>query len=519
VETGEEYAGDIARLFPILAYSQTEVIKIAEDEGSQLRLIDSLIDPRPFQNEIESIQGELHESDRLVAEGLAARVQAEERRQELATLREEIANIDRVLSSPLLTRMKAAEAKREAFETQIAYLDDLAVIQADSVEEISEREPPPLPETLKDDPTLEAQRQRSESAREAFLDALAEVARKIEAERQQVVDAQADWEPTFEEVREEYEEALRGSDRAQLETRRREKVEQATSVERELERYRKMADEALPQRLAERGQLLDQLDQVHQAYYETRKAKFNHLTQASGGKLKLLLEHASNRSAYTEALVSLLSGSGTSTISPAQRRLVAREISPRALGQLIIDRNVEGLAEQSGLTPLMAERAMDKLWAHDDLPTVLSIQHAYYPEDVPSIQFNKGDDRYAELSELSVGQKCTAMLIVALCDGDMPVIIDQPEDALDIASVWEDIVKKLRGGKCERQFILTTHNASLAVGSDSDKFIVLTPMSGDRAKVAYRGAIDRDDVRRAVIDHLEGGDEAYKLRQRKYNIK
>ena len=118
-----------------------------------------------------------------------------------------------------------------------------------------------------------------------------------------------------------------------------------------------------------------------------------------------------------------------------------------------------------------------------------------------------------------MGQKSTALLIIALCDGTMPVIIDQPEDALDIASVWEDIAKKLRQRKSGSQFILTTHNSSLAVGSDSDSFMVLTPQSGDRAKVSYRGAIDRSDVRRAVIDHLEGGDEPYKLRQEKYNIK
>ena len=163
----------------------------------------------------------------------------------------------------------------------------------------------------------------------------------------------------------------------------------------------------------------------------------------------------------------------------------------------------------------MAERAMNKLWANDDLAEVLAIQHAYYPEDTPSIQFNKGNGQYADLSELSIGQKCTALLIIALCDGEMPVIIDQPEDALDIASVWEDIAKKLRRGKYDRQFILTTHNSSLAVGSDSDNFMVLTPLSADRAKVSYRGAIDRSDVRQAVIDHLEGGNEPYKLRQKK----
>ena len=31
-------------------------------------------------------------------------------------------------------------------------------------------------------------------------------------------------------------------------------------------------------------------------------------------------------------------------------------------------------------------------------------------------------------------------------------------------------------------------------------------------------AINREDVKQAVIVHLEGGDEPYKLRARKYNI-
>lgn len=192
---------------------------------------------------------------------------------------------------------------------------------------------------------------------------------------------------------------------------------------------------------------------------------------------------------------------------------------PRELGAIIIERDIAGLQASSELTATMAHRAMDKLWTVDDFADVLALQHAYYPQDAPSIEFNKGRDQFAPLDELSVGQKSTALLIIALCDGQMPVIIDQPEDALDIASVWEDIAKKLRQGKYGRQFILTTHNSSLAVGSDSDSFMVLTPQSGDRAKVSYRGAIDRTDVRRAVIDHLEGGDEPYKLRQEKYNIK
>ncbi|MCP4426267.1 MAG: hypothetical protein GY803_17385, partial [Chloroflexi bacterium] len=37
-------------------------------------------------------------------------------------------------------------------------------------------------------------------------------------------------------------------------------------------------------------------------------------------------------------------------------------------------------------------------------------------------------------------------------------------------------------------------------------------------RVIASGAIDRPEVRTAVIQHLEGGTEPYELRQLKYNI-
>ena len=122
------------------------------------------------------------------------------------------------------------------------------------------------------------------------------------------------------------------------------------------------------------------------------------------------------------------------------------------------------------------------------------------------------------LSEVSTGQKCTALLIIALSEGTRPIIIDQPEDSLDTTSVYEDIVIKLREGKEKRQFILTTHNASVGVASDSDNFIILKSTSS-RGEISCVGAIDREAVKTEVIQHLEGGSYPYNLRHRKYSIK
>ena len=49
------------------------------------------------------------------------------------------------------------------------------------------------------------------------------------------------------------------------------------------------------------------------------------------------------------------------------------------------------------------------------------------PQDRPEIKYNIGSDNYELLENLSVGQKCTAMLIISLSEGDMPIVIDQPE--------------------------------------------------------------------------------------------
>jgi len=68
-----------------------------------------------------------------------------------------------------------------------------------------------------------------------------------------------------------------------------------------------------------------------------------------------------------------------------------------------------------------------------------------------------------------------------------------------------------------RQFVFTTHNSSLAVASDSDKFIVLAA-DAKHAQVVLDGAIDSDEVRQEVVKLLEGGEPTYFLKQRKYNI-
>ena len=145
------------------------------------------------------------------------------------------------------------------------------------------------------------------------------------------------------------------------------------------------------------------------------------------------------------------------------------------------------------------------------------MQYTATPQDRPDIKVKIDDDFYLPINEVSTGQKCTAMLIMALSQGEMPIIIDQPEDSLDMRSIWEDMCTKIRENKDKRQFIFTTHNSSLAVASDTDKFIVVQG-TAQKGEIICCGSMDSQCIKEQVVDYLEGKKETYFKKYEKYNL-
>jgi hypothetical protein len=508
----------VSALFPILAYSQTEVIKIAEDEEAQLKLIDNFIEPRPYLNRIDALRDQIAGNDQQLAEAMHASGELEMFQRELDTVNLAIEEIDRQLAGSedkaLFVEFQALEAKKLALEAQQGYLPQLGELIAEARRQAETMTPPDLPRDQAGDADLDWVHQRCAQARQELLAALDAIRATIEGQAAAVAERIDAWRPLFDAKQAEYQAALAKEEtKKQLEARRQGLLKQRKEARRKVD-----ACQALADRLAtlhdERSRLLDALDEAYADYFAERKAMFDTLTQRSGGKLKLELTHAANRRRFQERLQELLRGSG---VRAADIESVAGSLMPRQFAALICARDTQGLATQANITRNTAQKIVDKLWSGETIQPTLALEHTCYPEDVPSIQFRKDDGTYAPLGELSVGQKCTALLIIALSEGTRPVIIDQPEDALDITTVWEDVSLKLRQGKEKRQFILTTHNPSVAVASDSDMFIVVKS-SAQQANVKCWGAIEHPDVKKAVIQHLEGGEEPYQLRLHKYNL-
>jgi hypothetical protein len=120
------------------------------------------------------------------------------------------------------------------------------------------------------------------------------------------------------------------------------------------------------------------------------------------------------------------------------------------------------------------------------------------------------------VNERSPGQRSSAMLpLIALAE-TTPLVIDQPEDNLDKRLIGNVMVKVLAELKEKRQIVVCTHDPNILVGGDAEQVIVLEAESDRRGRVALHGSIDNEDIVNVVVDLLEGGDEAFEARRKRY---
>jgi hypothetical protein len=141
--------------------------------------------------------------------------------------------------------------------------------------------------------------------------------------------------------------------------------------------------------------------------------------------------------------------------------------------------------------------------------------------DAPKISLTTtidGKVRTVAFGRLSFGQKASILLGALLCSDDTtPLIIDQPEDHLDSAFIFETIVATLRNIKEKRQVILATHNANIAVLGDAELIVPLQGY-GNVGRIRDRGAVDAEKTRDRACKILEGGAAAYERRGEMYGL-
>ncbi len=119
------------------------------------------------------------------------------------------------------------------------------------------------------------------------------------------------------------------------------------------------------------------------------------------------------------------------------------------------------------------------------------------------------------LNKTSFGQKCTAVLVVLLSLGNNPIIIDEPEAHLDSTLIANYLVTLIKKQKQKRQIIFATHNANFVLNADAELIIQL---KNENNKIVAQSFMIESDAYRDDLLKLEGGEKAFKDRERKYGI-
>lgn len=121
------------------------------------------------------------------------------------------------------------------------------------------------------------------------------------------------------------------------------------------------------------------------------------------------------------------------------------------------------------------------------------------------------------MDQLSRGQKGTVLLKIYLAEGENPLIIDTPEDNLDNRFVYQELIDAIRKAKLNRQIFIATHDANLVVNTDSEQVVI---SSFEQGTIEYEaGPLENPDIRSEAKDILEGGDEAFRRREEKYELR
>ena len=158
-----------------------------------------------------------------------------------------------------------------------------------------------------------------------------------------------------------------------------------------------------------------------------------------------------------------------------------------------------------------------------DLSTVLSqlLKNRHEIDYLNSVKTKNGDTCFKDMTG---GQKAIALLelIFKFDDDKYPILIDQPEDDLDVSGVATDLVNFIKKEKQNRQIIIVTHNASLVVCADSEEVIRSSNKRIKAGKYDFSyetGSIENPKRKEDIIEILEGGRDALKMRTRKLNFK
>lgn len=503
---------DDGRLFAIDVYSQNQIEDMARNPAAQLALIDRFSNDRllEVETELESLRTKLKDlarqlrklDDEISAQaGLAS---------EASVFRERL----KALAPPAGPDTEGTDGAHAAQAIRIrekqvppAVLSRFDRLDADLRAFKTDHAPPPMLATLGGENADVMQ--SIQTAADAVSDAVHVAATQIESAVQlarttvelratDLAQRHAIQEEAYEAILAELNEVEgRATERRSAE----EKLAAAETAENEERTLRAKRDELLTLR----GDLLKRCSELRDVRYELRDTVAKHLT-STFSRLRVQIIQDGNSDAFQADVSERLKNERVQR--GVQSKRIAESLTPKQLAALVSRGASKEFASVIHCDEDAARRMLEALGNNGGMYDIETIEL----EDRPRIELLDGE-RYKEASSLSTGQRCTTILPILLLQSARPLLVDQPEDNLDNAFVYDTIVKALRNAAGTRQVLFVTHNPNIPVLGNADRVFVF---DSDGARGWTRATGTVDECKEEIESILEGGRKAFLERKERY---
>jgi murein DD-endopeptidase MepM/ murein hydrolase activator NlpD len=254
-----------------------------------------------------------------------------------------------------------------------------------------------------------------------------------------------------------------------------------------------------------RTELLKRVSELSDERYALRKQIGERLS-SQFPSIRVTVAQAAELQEYQDLVTESLKGSGVRQGPTAER--LCQVFLPTELAEVVANNDLSTLMQRSGFDQERTKKILNALrngGTHYAIETVAL-------NDRPCIELRDGET-FKESTHLSTGQRCTTILPILLTQSERPLLIDQPEDNLDNAFVYETIVRALQTIKGARQVIFVTHNPNIPVLGEAERVFVFSS-DGQHSTLKQVGTVD--ECRVQIENILEGGREAFLKRKDRY---
>lgn len=510
-------SGEMARMpFRPVFFSQGEIVRVASSHLAQMNLLDAYIDiadatlaestaiARLERNAVEISQAE----ERLAR--LHSEVDDPKGGKKITAT--DVQKLELALKEPILKEFPKWESEKRFVDDRITALDQIPEAVQDALDavEVEEWFDVDLAEDAPNAKALAALERLPKDVQQLLEASANELRQKVRALKVNAEKAAKEWELQYTQQRRQYEQVVAKSKEKSLAalqsrlSKAKKHLETLLRAERDIVRITLK----LGKLRAARGKEIGALKSARRRRFDVRMDTARRWQAQLGGKVKISVTHLGGREAYAAKLKDLLKGS---YVHEKDQRSTVAALEPSRLVEIVRGGDTQaivavGVPEDPAqkMVEFLAQKPHDLL-ALDGV-TLL---------DLPEIAFEVEPGIFKPLNTLSVGGKGTVVMLLAMIEGNSPLIIDQPEDSLDTLFIYEQIVKKVREQKEARQFVFATHNPNVLVSADADLSFVLEA-TADKGAVRSHGGIDRKDTNELLVLHLEGGEAAFKVRGLKY---